>query len=57
MKNTVEFLDRLKGVIKLKEGEWKALCPAHNDSNQSLSIKELPDKLLTPCATFKKLRS
>jgi predicted protein tyrosine phosphatase len=34
-----EFLARLKGVSKSGSG-WQALCPAHDDLNASLSIKQ-----------------
>jgi hypothetical protein len=33
-----EFLSRLDGVIPQRDG-WKALCPAHDDHRQSLSVK------------------
>jgi len=43
-----EFLGRLNGFKKAGTG-YMALCPAHNDQGQSLSVKELPDKLLVHC--------
>jgi 5S rRNA maturation endonuclease (ribonuclease M5) len=33
-----EFLSRLDGVIQQRDG-WKALCPAHDDHRQSLTVK------------------
>ena len=36
------LLSRLQGVKKTTEG-WQARCPAHKDSNPSLSIKEVAD--------------
>ena len=38
-----EFLSRLKGVKHLGDGQYQALCPAHNDSNPSLSISVKAD--------------
>ena len=43
------FLDRLQGVKKSGEG-WQAKCPAHEDRNASLSIREGDGgKLLIHC--------
>jgi putative DNA primase/helicase len=39
---TGEILERLEGVER-RNGYWMALCPAHNDHNPSLSIKEGDD--------------
>jgi putative DNA primase/helicase len=36
---TIELLGRLEGVEQRK-GYWMARCPAHNDHNPSLSVKE-----------------
>ena len=33
-----EFLNYLKNVKKVRENQYMALCPAHNDKNPSLSI-------------------
>ena len=33
-----EILTRLKGVKKTGEQKWQALCPSHDDQQQSLSI-------------------
>ena len=33
-----EFLGRLKGVVEKGEGRWSACCPAHDDSNPSMSV-------------------
>lgn len=43
-----DILTRLKGVKKVGTG-YIALCPAHNDRAPSLSLKELPDKILIHC--------
>ena len=34
-----DILPRLQDVKKVKGGGWKALCPAHDDDNPSLSVK------------------
>lgn len=36
-------LGRLQGVRQTGEGRWVALCPAHQDKNPSLSLREAPD--------------
>ncbi len=33
-----EFLSRLKGVVETGAGRWSACCPAHDDSNPSMSV-------------------
>lgn len=33
-----EFLQRLKGVSEAGAGKWVACCPAHEDSNPSMSV-------------------
>jgi hypothetical protein len=43
------FLDAFAGVVRVKEGEYKALCRAHDDTNASLSITVAGDKLLIYC--------
>jgi len=44
-----EFLSRLEGVKPTGKSKWKALCPAHDDHDQSLSITEAESKLLIYC--------
>lgn len=43
-----EFLERLEGVQK-SGGGWVACCPAHGDSNPSLSISESGNRILVHC--------
>ena len=54
-----DWLDRLQGVRKAGNG-WKALCPAHDDKNPSLSVTEgAGDKVLVTCfagCTFEAIR-
>ncbi len=42
MRPVENVLDRLEGVREVK-GSWKALCPAHEDCEPSLSIREVDD--------------
>ncbi len=44
-----DFLSLLKGVKKMGDGSYMALCPGHNDREQSLSIKEANGKILVKC--------
>jgi hypothetical protein len=44
-----DFLVLLKGVKAGKNGEYKALCPGHDDHGPSLSIKEANGKILVKC--------
>jgi len=45
-----EFLSRLEKVKQIKQGSWRACCPAHSDSDPSLSIDIAPDgRLLLKC--------
>jgi len=44
-----DFLALLKGVKAGKDGEYKALCPGHNDHGPSLSAKEINGKILVKC--------
>ncbi len=37
---TKDFLDRLEKVRERPNGQWLACCPAHDDKNPSLSIRE-----------------
>ena len=47
--NTI--LDKLQNVQKTGKNQYKALCPAHDDKNPSLSIKIGNDKVLLYCHT------
>lgn len=38
-----KLLPLLSGVVTLHGGKYKALCPAHEDKNPSLAIKESDD--------------
>ena len=37
------LLDRPEGVRSTGQGRWLARCPAHDDRNPSLSVRELDD--------------
>jgi hypothetical protein len=43
-----DFLSRLEKVERSASG-WKACCPAHGDSNPSLSVSESGGKILVHC--------
>lgn len=44
------LLDRLDGLKQTAPGRWIAKCPAHEDANPSLSVRELDDgRLLIHC--------
>lgn len=43
-----EFLDKLSGVKKDGPG-WKAVCPAHDDHEPSLGIRDAGDRILVTC--------
>jgi len=45
---TEEVLSRLRGVRRSRNG-WIALCPAHDDRNPSLSVRENNGKTLLHC--------
>ena len=45
---TEEVLSRLRGVRRSHNG-WIALCPAHEDRNPSLSLRENYGKTLLHC--------
>lgn len=47
--STQKLLDRLTGVTPKNGGGWEAICPAHADSNPSLSIDEKDGKVLVFC--------
>jgi hypothetical protein len=50
MQHYEAFLSRLDRVKQVKQGSWKACCPAHSDSDPSLSIDVAPDgRLLLKC--------
>lgn len=44
-----DFLALLKGVKKARSGQYMGLCPGHNDTKPSLSIKEADGKILVQC--------
>jgi hypothetical protein len=52
-----KLLERLKKVRCTGRGRWVACCPAHNDHNPSLSLRELDDgrvlmKCFAGCAVY-----
>jgi len=47
--NVEAILQRLDMVRPAGEGCWQARCPAHDDSDPSLSIKDSGDKVLMYC--------
>ena len=44
-----EILGRLKGVRESGDGSWVACCPAHDDSNPSMSVTVRNGKILLHC--------
>lgn len=44
-----DFLVRLPKVRQSKEGQWSAICPAHEDKSASLGIKDAGDRILVHC--------
>jgi putative DNA primase/helicase len=49
MRPVEKVLDRLQGV-RQSNGSWKALCPAHDDHEPSLSVREGDDdRVLLKC--------
>lgn len=45
-----DLVSRLEHCRQVRDGEWIARCPAHDDKTPSLSIKELPDsRVLIHC--------
>lgn len=49
IKSLDDLLTLLKGVKKGREGQFLALCPGHDDTKPSLSIKEADSKILLQC--------
>ena len=49
MKSIMEVLDKLQKVKRLSTGNYIALCPAHKETHQSLSIAEKDGKILLHC--------
>lgn len=47
--NLDDFLALLRGVKQTHDGQYIALCPGHNDTNPSLSIKEADGQILINC--------
>ena len=43
------LLDRLERVTERGGGHYMARCPAHDDSNPSLSVREVDDRVLVHC--------
>ena len=43
------MLGRLEKVTDRGDGQYSALCPAHEDKSPSLSIRETDDRLLLRC--------
>lgn len=44
-----DLLSLLKNVKLGRDSEYMALCPSHNDTKQSLSVKEAEGKILLKC--------
>jgi hypothetical protein len=49
IRNLDDFLTLLKGVKKITNGSYMALCPGHYDTKPSLSAKEVTSKILVKC--------
>ena len=48
--NIDQLLTRLENLRRTGDGKWLACCPAHNDNNPSLTIKQTEDgKILIHC--------
>lgn len=48
--SAADFISRLDKVRETSRGNWIARCPAHNDKNPSLTIREMDDgKVLLHC--------
>jgi len=47
---TEDLIGRLSQVKRTGKGQWLACCPAHDDSDPSMSIRELDDgRILIHC--------
>jgi hypothetical protein len=44
-----DFLSLLRGVKADRDGEYKALCPGHDDHEPSFSVREADGKILVQC--------
>jgi len=44
-----DFIARLDKAKRTGDSSWQAKCPAHNDTNASLSVKEDRGKILVKC--------
>lgn len=42
-------LNNFTGVKRIKEGQWRVICPCHSDDNASLIITNASDKILMKC--------
>ncbi len=49
MKDITELLDKLQKVKRLSTGGYVALCPAHKELKQSLSLTQKDGKILVHC--------
>ena len=47
--NADHVLSKLQGVKPAGDGRWQARCPAHEDTNPSLSIAAKSDRILLHC--------
>ncbi|MDP6041593.1 MAG: hypothetical protein QGG64_23805, partial [Candidatus Latescibacteria bacterium] len=44
-----EIISRLERLRQTGPGRWIARCPAHEDHNPSLNIREVDDRILIKC--------
>ena len=44
-----DLLNKLQKVRLLSNGEYQACCPAHQDNNPSLNLKQVDDRILVTC--------
>ena len=50
MSGAQRIIERLQGVKKRGDERWMARCPAHEDRNASLAVRECPDgRVLIHC--------
>lgn len=49
MSTYIELLDKLEGLKQTGPDRWLARCPAHDDNNPSLRLKDTGDRLLVYC--------